>query len=688
MLCRTFSHLCLGMISFSHEANMLVAKCRELGPAPTALSWLPRELDPTAGEKQKKHEELVKQIWNDVEHIAARAHALKETDSAYSILQLLLSKGYYPPNLSSWNILSRYLLPFVDVEGHTVLQYPGGVESMSSTSSSSPVFASLYSEAFTRGAPIVRGSYLYASRQTLLMTGGVVPLSARCPSANGNVLSRWVKEYVNYVRNTYLSGVLGEGGMDAKSDIADKVVVSLPDSLPSHVVDFTLSVFEALAKNQRSIHLNGIADSVVSLLYLAWECCVHGALKNSLSPKGDDGTNKMESLFLKMVSCAQNATYHCIGPTLLLRFFAHLPFSCWTGEAPSIWGTLDNTSRQPLLSRWCQVQLDALLNVVRVVKYLHKDLEADLLPYVRSLERTLDRVFQYNANHDDFLRINSEKEPLYRLAICELLLSVMRDESVSPDRFLREAMEVVERCPPSMAIEAELLSAKVQLLEVFDLDKDGKTAVYKDLLISLRNLVDLRPRQSGDSIEDYPSSGVVDGSLADLMDGQLYHLDPASQLVMQRAHEEVITVFSESEDDIFLNEAYGIIISHKYHGLVITRSIIKPLLKAFARRGDGRVFNLVDLCVLYSNNTIDVEILGYLFQTCAVNGDYYRARTLLKLLEDSIPGFLLKATEDIKEHLRTLNILPFEDQHLFLSEEDIRISEALGRPPNPLRSLP
>lgn len=686
MLCRSFAYRCLGVISFSHEMNTLATKCRHLSPSQTGLSWLP-ELDPSASQRKKKHDELITQLWHDMERIAARAHALKETDSVYSILQMLLNKGYYPPNLNWWTLLSRFLLPFGDVESHTVMQYPGGVECASSnTSGTSPCFASLHSEEFTRGTPIARGSYLYASRQTLLMTGGVIPLSAKYASANGTLLSRWVSQYVSYVRRAYFPSVLDRKSLN-KSDHRN-IVETFPESLPSHIVEFTISILESLEKNQRSIRLTAILDSMIDLLYLLWESCVLSAAKSWKPPSSEGGgASLMEILFSKVISRALNLTYHGVGPVLLLHFYASLPISCWTGEEPSVWGLLSARERPHLLSQCSLTQLDSLLNVLQVTKYLQNEIHDDILQSLQDIERSVDRIFQYNANHDNLLRINAEKEPTYRIAICEVLLSAMRHEAVSPDRFLREAMAIVERCPASMTIEAELLSAKVQLLEVFDLDHEGKSAVYKDLLTSLRNLVDLRPRHSSDSPEYDSSSGVVDGSLTDLMDGQPNQLDPASQIVMQRAHEEVITVFSESQDDMFLNEAYGIIISHKYHGLVITRSIIKPLLKAFASRGDGRVFNLVDLCVLYSNNIIDVEVLGYLFQTCAVNGDYFRARTLLKLLEDNIPGFLLKATEEIKEQLRSLSILPYEDQHLFMSEEDISVNEALGRPPTPLRPL-
>lgn len=44
-----------------------------------------------------------------------------------------------------------------------------------------------------------------------------------------------------------------------------------------------------------------------------------------------------------------------------------------------------------------------------------------------------------------------------------------------------------------------------------------------------------------------------------------------------------------------------------------------------------------------------MQTIVYLVHTCAVAGDYYRARGLVALLKDIYPGFLLAAPDSVRE---------------------------------------
>jgi len=59
----------------------------------------------------------------------------------------------------------------------------------------------------------------------------------------------------------------------------------------------------------------------------------------------------------------------------------------------------------------------------------------------------------------------------------------------------------------------------------------------------------------------------------------------------------------------------------------------------------------------------------------------------LNILKDIVPGFMVKASDDVVSSLRTLHIIPHDPLHLFVSEEDVAIYEALGQQREEVPSL-
>lgn len=635
------------------------------------------------------------EIWIQLELLSAKAHALKETDTVYSLFQNLIKKGYYPPSLDSWILFAHHFLPFSDVESMTVLQYPGYKRDPNGGSSQIGTVPTADLAKYTlRGG---RGFSL--SRQTLLLTGGVVPLMNRKPASDGNILSLFIHDFYGYatIEKRRCASLISSSFGQEERKYGEEI--DLPVKRLGSAVGKMLNLIASyVQKNQQTVKFSLIAAPIAQLIKLFWDLSLlrligAGSATNEFH---SSMSSEIQKQFSSLVHLFLSVNEEGLGPAIALHFFSTgLSFEDWVGES-KVWGGSrrcnegENNMINNDISFFVRMQLDALVDTLEAVKLAQDDMKVDFLWMMRRVDDLLVRILQHNANHRNILQISTTMDQKCRILAAEVLLAAMRREALFPDQFLRDAMEIIERCAPSMFMEAVLLSAKAQLLEVFDLDKEKQVAVYKDLINSLRNLVDLRPKQQGTTNMNFSEGGEYNNEMIDeeWKEHASCKLDAYSQKILQRAHEEAITVLCASDDLEYLNEAYSIIISHKYHSLIVTKEVIKPLLRAFARRGDGRAFNLVDLCVLYSNQTVDMDVFSCLFHVCAVNGDHYRARTMLKLLEETIPGFLLKAPESIKQDLQYLKVLPYEPAHLFMSEEDIQISEAMGRKLDKLRPLP
>jgi hypothetical protein len=107
-----------------------------------------------------------------------------------------------------------------------------------------------------------------------------------------------------------------------------------------------------------------------------------------------------------------------------------------------------------------------------------------------------------------------------------------------------------------------------------------------------------------------------------------------------------------------LTTAYTLLNAHKYYGLRITQSLILPLLTCFANTGDSRLFNLVDVCTLFSGCAIDARTIALMVRCCRIASDHHRAKALMELLRDDSAGILAKIGPGALDDLRHLKVLP------------------------------
>lgn len=142
-------------------------------------------------------------------------------------------------------------------------------------------------------------------------------------------------------------------------------------------------------------------------------------------------------------------------------------------------------------------------------------------------------------------------------------------------------------------------------------------------------------------------------------------LAPADQQALQQAHKIVVRELCLTEQASDVTLAYSLVNAHKYHGLRVDGELVNTFAVHMWKTGDPRLFNLVDVCTIFSNNQIDVATCGYMFQLCEVVGDHHRASTLLSHLKPEIPGVVSKLSEEARESLRRLCVIPKKPVHLF-----------------------
>ncbi|EAN89515.1 hypothetical protein C3747_84g95 [Trypanosoma cruzi] len=592
-------------------------------------------------------------LWEQVLATAHCARALKETDTTLAIVFRLLRCGCYPSRSAVWPGLIRDLAPYSDIEANAVLSYPGVPEGPESQSEAGPwrcarvpedILAAGRESEVPDMPPLLR-----PTRETLLMTGGVVPLSARIPCSDGGALSVLLESFCSVCEASHGGDGDGEMTVNFFQDVTAAVVSAMQPITATIVLTESSPLARALVRFFRLL-FNFSARQSGGQLHLA-ENFAKGLTK--LLPENALGA-RMVLLFL----AEHHAEY---GDEMV-----HIPLVRIAAGAI-----------------WRQYEKHESFSCLRQIQHVND---------------AVDVTLQRNANNGNPLALDDSDEAALRLLLSLALLRVMRVEAVSPDVFLRDAVDIVDRSPMTLSIEYELIVAKVELLDLFLDDESSSSAIYDDLLHSLRAIVELRPRDGVDG----DTSAVPDATHYSIKEDEEEVRELARQQ-FQEAHRLVLTVFARSQLDERLNQAYTVLVTHKYHGLVITRDVANPLLDALSRRGDCRVFNIVDLCVLYSGSHIDYDTLTYLFRACRVAGDFYRARTLYQLLREMIPGFLLRAPEAIKDALQELKILQPEPAHLFpaslavdgdeaaaaVNYEGVVDDEALtARQRGPIRELP
>ncbi|RNF26742.1 uncharacterized protein Tco025E_00976 [Trypanosoma conorhini] len=558
-------------------------------------------------------------LWEQVLSTAHCARALKETDTALAVVFRLLRCGCRPSLKAVWPGLIRDLAPYSDIEANAVLAYPGVPEGPCSRRGVGPVpHAGGPEEAPALGSETEMADMpplLRPTRETLLMTGGVVPLSARVPCSDGGALSVLIEAFC--------------GACDAAEGGANEPTAAYLQEVAAAVV----SALQPISATMLLTESSPLARALVRFFRLL--------LQFSTRQPGEQP--RLAEHFAKGLT--KLLPDNALGARIVLLFLAerHAEF----GEE--------------------MVQLPLVRLAARAVRrHYEKHENFSCLRQLQDVSEAVDVTLQRNANSGNPLAVDAADEAALRLLLSLALLRAMRVEAASPDVFLGDAVDIVDRAPMTLSIEYELIVAKVQLLGLFLDDASSSGAIYDDLLQSLRAIVELRPREGvdGDTAAATDATQQVSGEAA----GEAEEEEERKALERQQfqeAHRLVLTAFARSQLEERLNQAYTILVTHKYHGLVITKDAVNPLLDALSRRGDCRVFNIVDLCVLYSGSHIDYDTLIYLFRACRVARDFYRARTLYQLLREMIPGFLLRAPEAIKDALQELKILPPEPAHLF-----------------------
>lgn len=648
-------------------------------------------------------------LWLEIDRAATHAYALRETDSLLSLFNCLCGKGWFPPAAAtttagaaagvSWASLAERLLAFSSVEATSVLSYPGIPEST------------------VRGRLAAAGA-AYAvpcSRETLLLTGGLVPLSARIPCEDGAAVNTLLTYFCNHLE---ISG--------PSSSPADA------DAQHAELADMNRALVTVLTKGSRTIRLEAVAFPVARYMAFLYECDTAEGTSAGAADASEPRQllpllpSLARALCSEVAHAGLGARLTAVGLAYIIEQGKQASLAASEAAGGSVGMQHILFSQQFFaLPRAAQALQLQLMRGAAQALYKHYErshtssstsgssskplrrnstpLHEDLLmaPLFRSFYDFVDAVFQYDATHGGCLDVSAAAQQETRSVLSLATLRALRVEATAPDQFLRQSMEVVDRCASSMAVEGELIAGKVALFDYFDLNEEGKAALYEDIVTSLRHLVDLRPRNvsqhgfegssllgasafgagasgDGDTEPELAATGSSGDDDAAAVKSAGQSMDPTSRRIMQAAHERVIRVLCDSLDADRINEAYGITVAHKYHGLVITKEVIKPLLTTMSRRGDCRVFNLVDVCVLYSDSTVDMECIACLFRACAVAGDHYRARTLLELLEDIVPGFLVKAPAEVRESLKDLRVLPPEPMHLFMSDEEKLVRAALA----------
>ena len=103
-----------------------------------------------------------------------------------------------------------------------------------------------------------------------------------------------------------------------------------------------------------------------------------------------------------------------------------------------------------------------------------------------------------------------------------------------------------------------------------------------------------------------------------------------------------------------------------------------PMLKILSPLGDSRVFNAIDVCTLFSGCSVTDEVLAEAFKTCAAAGDHHRARQLVQLLKNDVPGVLSKLPKDGIDALVYLGVVKGLPNTFFNSGDDNQEDEDKG----------
>jgi hypothetical protein len=558
-------------------------------------------------------------LWKEYLDVLRVAVGTRETDATLSLAHLLLKRGCTPPPAPvSGSLEASHATPstssppaeksvwaelfsaasFSDVECSAPLAYRASVLRSHDASGPPPAQDSGIE---SLGAPV--------DRDLLVMTGGIIPLTQRHRCADGfafvELLKRW--------------GHSHNGALTDATDASSSTPAMLPDADAIALLDALQLCKGSLVKEA----LQALSPLILSLTQNTDVDAKLFYLLESLAPTPEGSRSENRST----AASPEQRTRSVFAALAIVESILH----------KGIHEFLD-------LERAYRA-----LNVVRK-GYTCKHPSLEVAPIVERLCSMMDFAIQTNESDGNPMELDGDTIQLIRGAAVEARVRCLAMEMDDPFAFV-EAMDQIlaqfgtER---SFAMQHEVIQAfamwvdrqrDVALTESEGDEKPSDAAApatsmddaLAHMVQTLRSMVEVRPR--GDD------------------------MDPDSKAMYQHSHALVLTALCGSHDEKWLSEGYLIVVTHKYHQLSIDVDTIRPLVLALSKRGDCRVFNLVDLVTLYCNNKIDFITVEAMFRTCRVAGDYHRAKALYQLMKETVPGFLAKAPVGIVASLRELKII-------------------------------
>ena len=470
-------------------------------------------------------------------------------------------------------------------------------------------------------------------RDFLELTGGVVSRSKRIPSASdGGPLAEAVSLCCDFVQNAPQWCKAG-----ALSD--DELTV---ESIFGQPLDFIAMIVKNLEALRKSVSPRSLISIVEDCFQLAFRsrpseddlCAVAATLLDACI----EVAKVKSTLATTALASVEDASTLELGRRFAAEASEILSF---TVEISSNLEDLLQLHAHPDKSH----QVDATdLTVGRIIQLVleqvpacyrcptagsHHSLSIRVLDLGKRAIQSTERYHELQSG--TFRHFSNLDTRSLKLAMCVAAMRCVRMEGTLPnrlDRLITEAESWGISVEPAVVVERlllfkELVSPQSQQQSPVP---SVQTLVDQTLLLT-RTVVENRPRSENLSVEFKN-------------DFQTVH----------RLCVEILVALDA------INDAYLTVVTHKYHGLGVTKEVIAPLVRVLGERGDCRALNLVDLCTLYCGNKIDLAIVGSLFRMCEVAGDHHRAKALLSLLKEIIPGFLTKAPAVVLSSLKRLKV--------------------------------
>lgn len=476
----------------------------------------------------------------------------------------------------------------------------------------------------TRGAAAVTdddvgGGVVSVDRDLLVMTGGIVPLTQRHRCADGfafvELLKRWK------ALNTVGSAETGDG---ATTTLHDVDAIALLDALQLCKASLSRAALEEISPLILSLTQSTDVDAKLFYLLESLEVPVEGKQQPHHRSRSVEARTRPVFAAISIAEAILEKGIH--------EFLG-----------------LERAYRA--------------LNVIRK-GYTCKHNSLQVTPVVERLCSMMDFAIQANESDGNPMQLDGDTIYLIRSAAVEARVRCLAMEMADPFEFVTRMDQLLSEfgTERSFAMHHEVIQAfamwadRQRNVALSDAEAEHERTSASDdsapsmddalahMVQTLRTMVEVRPR--GDD------------------------MDVDSKAIYQHSHALVLTALCGSHDEKWLSEGYLIVVTHKYHQLSIDVDTIRPLIHALSKRGDCRVFNLVDLVTLYCNNKIDFNTVEAMFRTCRVAGDFHRAKALYQLMKETVPGFLAKAPVGVVTSLRELKVIKQIPPSMFDLAED------------------